>query len=167
MHSISQKLHDAVLSAVRGMTAEDLARHPEGKWNTAEILEHLYLSYTGTIKGFERCLHEGKPLARPVTFKDRVKTAVVIRAGYLPNGRTAPKNTTPRGMAPEQVAAEIGPKIAAMDAIIAQCEARFGKTQRVLDHPILGPLTTSQWRRFHWLHGRHHVMQILERRAKE
>jgi len=29
---------------------------------------------------------------------------------------------------------------------------------------VLGPLTASQWRKFHWIHGRHHVKQISERR---
>jgi hypothetical protein len=46
-----------------------------------------------------------------------------------------------------------------MDAIVAQCEARFG-CGKVLDHPILGPLTAAQWRKFHLIHGRHHVKQI-------
>jgi hypothetical protein len=47
-----------------------------------------------------------------------------------------------------------------MDDQIAKCEARFGKRTRVLDHPILGPLTGRQWRKFHWVHGQHHLKQI-------
>jgi hypothetical protein len=34
-----------------------------------------------------------------------------------------------------------------------------------LDHPILGPLTGGQWRKFHLVHGLHHVKQI--RRLRE
>ena len=59
---------------------------------------------------------------------------------------------------------EIGPRISAMDDLIAQCEARFGKRTRVLDHPFLGPLTARQWRKFHWVHGRHHLKQIQKLR---
>jgi len=143
------------------MSAEQLALHPEGKWCATEILEHLYLTYTGTVKGFERCLQQDKPLASARTLKDRVRTLVVTRFNYLPDGRRAPKQTTPKGMPPEQVLADIGSKIAAMDEIIARCQARFGKATKVLDHPILGPLTTQQWCRFHWVHGKHHVKQIL------
>ena len=47
-----------------------------------------------------------------------------------------------------------------MDKLIAQCEAQYGARNKVLDHPILGPLTARQWRKFHWVHGRHHMKQI-------
>jgi hypothetical protein len=63
-----------------------------------------------------------------------------------------------------KVRAEVGAKIVEMDAIIAQCEARFGRSSRLLDHPILGPLTAMQWRKFHFVHGRHHVKQLLRLR---
>jgi hypothetical protein len=53
-----------------------------------------------------------------------------------------------------------------MDEVIGQCEARFGKRTRVLDHPVLGPLTARQWRKFHWVHGRHHVKQIQKLRQQ-
>jgi hypothetical protein len=49
----------------------------------------------------------------------------------------------------EQVRNEIGAKLVAMGAIIAQSEARFGRQVKLLDHPILGPLTATQWRKLH------------------
>ena len=67
MDSYLQRLQDGITSATLGITAEDLHRHPEGKWSTAEVLEHLYLTYTGTVKGFTRCLEAGKPLASKPT----------------------------------------------------------------------------------------------------
>jgi len=160
-----QRLQEAITSATRGMTTEDLTRHPEGKWSAAEVLEHLYLTYSGTVKGFERCLAAGRPLGSSPTLKQRVSVAVVTGVGYFPEGRQAPERTRPRGMAAEKVVAEIGPKIAAMDRLIAQCEARYGKRTRVVDHPVLGPLTARQWRKFHWVHGRHHVKQIWRLRS--
>jgi hypothetical protein len=147
------------------MTMEELTSHAEGKWSVSEVLEHLYLTYTGTVKGFERCLQAGRPLASAPRLKERVRAAVVVGAGYFPSGRQAPQNTRPRGMPTEKLLAEIGPQIAAMDEVIAKCESRYGKRVRVLDHPVLGPLTTSQWRKFHWVHGRHHVKQILRLRG--
>jgi hypothetical protein len=147
------------------MTVEDLRRHPEGKWSTAEVLEHLYLTYTGTTKGFERVLHEGKPMARTPMLKDRMKAFVVTGLRHLPEGRKAPERTQPRGMEADEVIREIGPRISAMDEVIAECEARFGKRTRVLDHPILGPLTARQWRKFHWVHGQHHLRQIRKLRG--
>jgi len=52
----------------------------------------------------------------------------------------------------------------AMDAIIAQCEARFGGRVHVLDHPILGPLSAAQWRKLHVVHGQHHLKQLVRLR---
>jgi len=165
MDAYLQRLQEAIASVTHGMSAEDLGRHPEGKWSAAEVLEHLYLTYTGTVKGFERVLHEGKPLARTPMLKDRMRTFVVTGLGHLPEGRKAPERTQPRGMLADEVRREIGPRISAMDEVIAQCEARFGKRTRVLDHPILGPLTARQWRKFHWVHGQHHVKQIRKLRG--
>jgi hypothetical protein len=165
MDAYLQRLQEAINAATLGMTVEDLRRHPEGKWSTAEVLEHLYLTYTGTTKGFERVLHAGKPLARTPMLKDRMRTFVVTGLGRLPEGRKAPERTQPRGMQADEVAREIGPRISAMDDVIAQCETRFGKRTRVLDHPILGPLTARQWRKFHWVHGQHHLRQIRKLRG--
>lgn len=164
MDAYLQRLQEAIMSATHGMNAEELQRHPEGKWSTAQVLEHLYLTYNGTVKGFERCLHEGKPLARMPMLKDRLKTFVVTGLGHLPEGRKAPERAQPRGMPADEVMREIRPRISAMDEVIAQCEARFGKRTRVLDHPILGPLTARQWRKFHWVHGQHHLKQIQKLR---
>jgi hypothetical protein len=162
-----QRLQDAIGNAAHGMSAEQLACHPEGKWCAAEVLEHLYLTYRGTVKGCERCLEEGKPLAHTPTLQDRLRTTVVVSLGYMPGGRKAPERSTPRGMAAEEVLKAIGPEIAAMDDAITRCEVRFGRGTRVLDHPILGPLTAQQWRKFHWVHGRHHVKQIWKLRGTE
>jgi len=160
MDAYLQRLQEGIQSATQGMSGEDLLRHPEGKWCAAEILEHLYLTYTGTTKAFERCLQAGQPQVRARVLRDRMRTIVVVGLGHMPKGRQSPKHALPRGMTPEQVTREIGPRISAMDAAIAQCESRFGKQNRLLDHPILGPLTGRQWRKFHWVHGHHHLKQI-------
>jgi hypothetical protein len=164
MDSRLEKLKQALESAVEGMSSEQLRWHRADKWCAAEVLEHLYLTYTGTIKGFERVMAGGKPLATRASLKQWARTAVVVGFSHLPEGRKAPENTRPRGLAAEQVRSEVGAKIAAMDAIIAQCEARFGRSVKLLDHPILGPLTATQWRKFHLVHGRHHAKQLLRLR---
>jgi Protein of unknown function (DUF1569) len=161
-----QRLRDAITSATVGMNAEDLTRHPEGKWSAAQVLEHLYLSYSGTAKGFERCLQAGKPLARAPLLKDRMRAFVVTELGHFPTGRQAPERTRPRGMAVDELTRGIAPQILAMDEAISQCEARFGKRTLLLDHPVLGPLTARQWRKFHLVHGRHHLKQIKNLRGQ-
>ena len=165
MDSYLERLRDAIANVTQGITNDELTRHPEGKWSPAEILEHLYLTYTGTVKGFERCFQAGKPLGGAATFKQTVSIALVTELGYFPKGRKAPERACPRGMPMEKIVADIGPQIAAMDKVIAQCEERYGSRIKVLDHPILGPLTARQWRKFHLAHGRHHVKQISRLRT--
>jgi hypothetical protein len=160
-----KRLQHSLESAIAGMSAEQMTLHPPGKWCAAEVLEHLYLTYTGTVKGFQRVVDAGKPLASPVTWAHRTRTFVVVGLGYLPSGRESPPVARPRGVPAEQVRAEIGPKIAEMDTIMAGCAEQFGARTKLLDHPILGPLTASQWGKFHLLHGLHHVKQI--RRLRE
>ena len=81
MDSHLEKLRNALDVAVEGMSSEQLSWHPAGKWCAAEVLEHLYLSYTGTIKGFEKVMTGGKPLATRASMKNRVQTFVVVTFG--------------------------------------------------------------------------------------
>jgi hypothetical protein len=165
MDSRLEQLKQALESAVEGMSSGQLSWHPEGKWCAGEVLEHLYLTYTGSIRGFQKVLDGGTPLARRRTVMDRVRTLVVVGFGHFPEGRRAPANTVPKGLAAEQVRSEIAEKIVAMDAAIAQCEERWGRGVMLLDHPVLGPLTGAQWRKFHLVHGLHHQKQLLRLRA--
>jgi len=109
-------------------------------------------------------MSKGKPLASRASMAHRALIFVVVGLGHLPAGRKAPAFIQPKGLPLEKVRSEIGEKIAAMDAIIAQCEARFGRQVKLLDHPILGPLTATQWRKLHLVHGRHHQKQLLRLR---
>jgi uncharacterized protein DUF1569 len=84
----------------------------------------------------------------------------------MPAGREAPPIVQPKGLSAEQVRNEIWTKLAAMDAIITQCEARFGRHAKLLDHPILGALNAAEWRTLHLVHGRHHQKQLLRLRER-
>ncbi|HET6179759.1 MAG TPA: DUF1569 domain-containing protein [Candidatus Sulfotelmatobacter sp.] len=162
MDPLLETLQQEILSAVEGLTPEQLSWHAPEKWCAAEVLEHLYLTYTGTVKGFERVVEAGKPLATATTLKQRVGRLVVTRFSYLPSRREAPPVARPRGLAQEKVRAEIGATIAALDDILRGVRRA---RKKLLDHPILGPLTAWQWRKFHRVHGRHHGKQIRRLRA--
>ena len=56
MDSPFEKLRENLESAAEGISSEQLRWHLPGKWSAAEVLEHLHLTYTGTIKGFERVM---------------------------------------------------------------------------------------------------------------
>ena len=57
------RIEGMLTSATAGMTEEQLLWHPEGKWSTAEILEHLSKTYTGTALGYEKAIAAQRSLA--------------------------------------------------------------------------------------------------------
>lgn len=160
MDPLLQRLRQEIETAIAGLSAEQLTQHRPGKWSASEVLEHLYLTYTGTAKGFQRVAEAGKPLATMQSWVQRGRALVAVGFGYLPTGRKSPAVARPRGLPPEQVRAGIAGKILEMDESIARCEAKFGKRRKLLDHPVLGPLSGVEWRKFHLVHGLHHVKQL-------
>jgi Protein of unknown function (DUF1569) len=148
------------------MSRDDWRYTPPGKWSCAQILEHLLLSYAATTRGTQTAIQSGKPLGGHPTLKDKVATFYVARLGLIPSGRTAPKQATPANGAGVESLRQFNDALVAMDATLADAEKRFGSAVKILDHPILGPLTTKDWRRVHRTHARHHLKQI-EKRMKQ
>jgi DinB family protein len=166
MHAKLARLQIVLTDAMRGMTPEQFAFHPQGKWSAAEILEHLNLTYLGTIKNLERCLARGKPGASRDRSKSRWSRFVITHLGFFPSGRQAPEKVRPSGTAPEQVISQILTNLTRMSEVIGRCESTFASGQPIADHPVLGPLTAAEWRGFHLTHGRHHARQISRLRLK-
>lgn len=160
MDSTLQRVREAIEGATRGMSAEQLERHPEGKWSAAGILEHLSITFGGTARLMRKCMEGGKPLGSAPTLKQRLAVMLVTGWGYFPTGRPAPEFARPKGMSGEAALQTIRENLAAMDQALAECEQRFGGEVKIADHVVLGPLTIRQWRRFHLIHTRHHMKQI-------
>lgn len=149
--------------AIRGISAEGWLRAPQGRWNSLQILEHLTLSYTATTKGLLRTMESGELDRSSPGTSQHLRRFYVLVVGRFPRGVESPKQTRPKsGMGDEPIRI-FNDALVAMDATLADAEKRFGAKSRVLGHPILGPLTAQQWRRFHQVHGRHHLKQIVAR----
>lgn len=155
---------DAIQRETSGMSTKQLAWHPHAKWSAAEIVEHLSLAFTSTSKLMERLLLQGRAEVRTPTLRERLTTLVVVDIGYFPSGRQAPEWTRPRGLDPARAVEQIRAALAEMDVKIAAAEEKFG-SGIVGVHPIIGPLTAKQWRKFHWEHARHHMKQVRRLRA--
>ena len=130
------------------------------------MLEHLVLSYTATTKGLLRAMETGRPERSRRTLGHRMRAVYVLGLGRFPAGLEAPKHIVPRDGLGADPQRRFNDALVAMDASLADAERRFGHRTRVLFHPVLGPLTAQQWRRFHLVHGRHHLKQI-EARLKD
>lgn len=156
------QLREHLANTIQGMSEEDLARHPQGKWSSADILDHLNQTYRGTVKNCERCLSAGKSGASVDRKSKRWQRRLVLWVGYIPYGRKSPENVLPRGTPIPQLTTEVFENLARMESVIAQCDIEFGHGKAIAEHPILGPLTAREWRKFHWVHGRHHTRQIIK-----
>lgn len=151
---------EAIDRATSGMSSEQMMWHPAEKWSAAGILEHLSLAYGRTVERMKSTLHEGAPEVRRRTFREWAGGLIVLKLGRIPPGRKAPEALSPCGVPPEQALDSARTKLAELDRVIDQCQERFGSSRNFLVHAILGPLTTSEWRRFHCVHTLHHMRQI-------
>jgi hypothetical protein len=159
-----QSCLDIVLDATAGVSPEAAARRAGDRWSVVEIVEHLQRAYSGTAKGFERCLEKGAPLATGATLRQSLQVFALINLGYFPPGREAPKHIIPTGAVTLPAAIEgVRRDLARLDDAAVRIRSAFGGV-KVLDHPLLGAFTVEQWLRFHLVHTKHHEKQIRARR---
>jgi hypothetical protein len=97
MHPHLETCLATVMMATKGAGDESRLRRDPAKWSVVDIVEHLSRAYSGTAKGFERCVEKGAPLAGDITFKQRLSQFMLIDLGYFPEGRQAPKHIIPTG----------------------------------------------------------------------
>jgi hypothetical protein len=132
-------------------------------WTIQQVMEHLLLTYASTSTSFKTRLAKGTPTLTRPTPTQRTTQFVVITLGLMPGRRKAPPEVTPVAstspLSGDDLMASTHSALTSMDQIIHQAEHAFGSV-RCLTHHVLGPLTVSQWRRFHLSHGSHHVRQI-------
>jgi hypothetical protein len=161
LHPTTEHIHKILVSVTQGMTPEDWQRHPDGKWSAAEVIEHLSLTYSGTVRSMQKVVDAGAPTATPRKLKQRLAIWWITQLGRFPEGRQAPQGVRPKGKPspPGAVLTTALENLSKMDAAIADCERRFGNVC-LSDHPVLGALNGTQWRKFHSVHARHHAAQI-------
>jgi len=149
-----------------GLPDAVLEHRPDHRWSIIDIVEHLQLAYSGTAKGFDRCLEAGAPSAKRFSWAERARKFVVVRIGYFPPGREAPKFILPKGNVDlPTVIARARRDLEWLDGSAIRVGERFGSSA-ILDHPLLGAFTLDDWLRFHWIHTRHHEKQIRARSGR-
>ena len=164
MHAHLERCLAIVLDVTRGAGDEARLRRDPAKWSPVEIIEHLTRAYSGTAKGFERCLEKGAPLATSATLKQRLQQFALINLGFFPEGRQAPKFIIPTGeLDLAAVLNAVRRDLTRLDESASKARQSLG-SGKMLDHPILGALTVDEWLKFHVVHTEHHARQIAQRR---
>jgi hypothetical protein len=148
----------------RDFSPEEWRCTADGKWCASRTFEHLLLTYTATTKGTLKAMKAGQPLCRDVKFRDRVAKFYVVQLGIFPKGEQAPRHTVPSAGLQGDPLRPFNDALVAMDATLTDAERRFGHKTRILEHPMLGPLTAEEWRRFHYVHAHHHFRRLASHR---
>ncbi|HEX4602591.1 MAG TPA: DUF1569 domain-containing protein [Candidatus Angelobacter sp.] len=139
---------------------------PEGKWSSANLIEHLSLGFLITAKGCRMVLRQGGPgLPKPTLYQRWLAFRVIV-LGHFPMRVIAPKMVCPRGISMEDAKRSLLENMIEMERMMSQCEEKFGSKIEILSHPYLGPLTISQWHRFQLFHVRRHMKQLHKLRQQ-
>jgi hypothetical protein len=159
--------------SLAGLTEQQTQLRPRldsRRWHIQQIVAHLLLTYALTLTAMDTQIAKATRTRARLSFEQRLWQFVVLRLGWLPRRRKAPAITTPDPEAAplggEALSAAAAAAITAMDARIEAAKQLFGNHRRSVRHLILGPLSLAQWRRFHLVHGRHHMRQIAAIRAE-
>jgi len=167
MHSSLEQLHTSYAQALQGLSSQAIEVHPandQARWNARQIVEHLILTYQSSSAVFRERLAKGRPTQSQPKPYQRVQQFFVCRFGYFPTGRPAPPGVTPASSASEPLggdalAARLQSELQSMAEILVACEEQFGE-KRFATHQVLGPISAQQWRKFHVVHGTHHLKQL-------
>jgi hypothetical protein len=166
MNAWLDRLRKEIEETTSDLLDSDWSRAPEGRWNSAQILEHLGRSYGTTAKMMELNIREGgPPKVRAAKLSEFLTKVLILNLEIFPSGAKSPLLVMPHGD-PGPVALQRAlSNLERMDAAITSAEELWGGKQAIAMHPVLGPLNTSQWRKFHYMHGHHHVLQMRKRSA--
>jgi Protein of unknown function (DUF1569) len=168
MHAVLERVVSQIAGEVRHLDAHAAQLHPRGlayKWSAQEVIEHLVLACRLTTSALETRLNKGRiSRHQKRTYLQWSLQFMILTFGTLPRGVPALEETMPTpGRFPAMSGRELSDllrrEIDAMDTVLDACRRRFGM-ERLGTHPWLGPLRVDQWRRFHVVHGLHHVQQL-------
>jgi hypothetical protein len=159
-HPAASATLEALRAASASLSSADLQRREPGKWSVEQIYDHLEKPYSSTAYILGRCAEQGVAKGGRPTLKNRIQAFVVTSLGYFPTGVASPEVAIPAASpAPGAVERAVA-ALLTFDRAAAAAEARLGPRARVANHPIMGPFTVNQWRRFHLFHTRHHMKQV-------
>jgi len=170
MHPIFEKLQRDIAQSLEGLDAGQTQLRPinsPDKWTIQQIVQHLCLSYSSTDDAVLNRLDKDRPTRTLPTVPQRCAQFFVTKLNFFPTGREAPSGVVPPApalssefqMSGPMLAHETARYLAQTDQLLGKADSRFGSA-RFASHGVLGPLSASQWRSFHLVHGRHHVKQI-------
>jgi hypothetical protein len=169
MHAVLERVICQIESEAGGLDAETAQLHPKDLaylWSAHQVIEHLVLGYRVTSVALESRLTKGR-LSRhrkKRTWLQWSLQLMILTFGSWPKGLPAPEEATPvadsvGALDGRRLVALVRKEAGVMDSLLDQCRRKFAM-ERIATHPLLGPLRVDQWRRYHVVHGYHHLEQL-------
>lgn len=124
----------------------------QGKsWTLAQVCEHLALAVQGTVDAPGGTPDWWRRTSAVRRLVKRIMKHGLLIAGRFPEGVPSPDFVRPASSPNFEQAVE---RLRAACVAFDQKRANPGATW--VFHPLLGPMSGSQWARFHAHHARHH-----------
>ena len=139
---------------------------PPGKWNSAQIVEHLALGLEWSAAGFEERRARDPMVRRPRTLPERVARLLVMHMGWFPPGLKAPSRAIPTPHVEHAIAETRFRRGVERNLELAQLLLPARARDLFVKHPRMGDLALSEWMDFHVVHARHHARQMQARMLK-
>jgi hypothetical protein len=167
MHPVLKVALDPLAEKISELSLEEAQVQPlpgQERWCSQQIIEHLILTYELTSESLERQLQSGRVMRNRRGILEFLLRVQTLGFGYIPNGVPSMRATRPLRFVPEP-----GPEIAsrflaaaeAMDVLLVASRRKFG-IQTCGEHPFFGVMRVDEWRRYHALHARHHLKQLVQ-----
>jgi hypothetical protein len=170
MHAVLRSLMDRISREIAGLSEATTQLHPDVQgrnWSVQQMVEHLALNYRATTRNLEAHLAKGHITRNQNrSLVEWTLQLMVLSFGHHPGGVPLLEETSAEvGHSPAKNGNELvemlQEELEAMDIALDRCRRKFGM-ERVAVHPILGPLRVDQWRRFHAIHGRQYLKQLVQ-----
>jgi hypothetical protein len=116
---------------------------PAGKWNLAQICDHLSYFIEGSLDG-----HQFKTPWLLKALFGRMVLRRILNSGRMKSGVFTPQKPLPGP------AVDLPKSIARLNAALDRLDAHSGAWH---DSPFFGQLKPDQWRRLHMIHCAHHL----------
>jgi len=159
VHHQLSRLEPIIFNPIHGVKQVDWRRAPDGKWNLAQVIEHLAITMDVVAEGFEKRKDDAE-MERRATPAQSVLRHTMLGAGEFPRGMRAPDITLPSDDPdPELAAASFRMAVERTHALVDQW-AEEKQVGTYLHHPVLGDLNLPEWVRFHYVHSALHSRQI-------
>jgi hypothetical protein len=165
MHPVLKVSLDPLADAIVTLTQEEAQVAPlpgQGRWCAQQVIEHLILTYKLTIDTVSWHLKSGRAAKKGRSLSLSLLRLQTIAFGRMPQGIPAihavrPKNYTP--MDGRALRERFLATAEEMEATLVKARQKFG-IQACGEHPFYGGLRVDEWRRYHAVHGRHHLRQL-------